>query len=68
MYSPELRKPLKKLLHCKSLTSLNLILYTFASDTTFAKLLTQKTEDKQDMPITFMSVGLQGEELKYPHT
>lgn len=42
------------------------ILYTCSSDTAFVAVLTQKTEDKQDTPIAFMNLGLQGAELRYP--
>lgn len=40
-------------------------IYTFASDTTFAAVLTQKMKDKQVTPIAFMSSGLQGAKLMY---
>ena len=42
------------------------ILYTFASDHSIATVLTQKNEDGEEFPVSFMSVGLQGDELKYP--
>ena len=42
-------------------------MYTFAYNTAIVAVLTQKTKDKQDTPIAFMSLGLQGAELKYPN-
>ena len=42
------------------------ILYTFASDHSIAAVLTQKNEDGEEFPVSFMSTGLQGAELKYP--
>jgi hypothetical protein len=42
------------------------ILYTFASDHSIATVLTQKNEDGEEFPVSFMSTGLQGAELKYP--
>jgi hypothetical protein len=42
------------------------ILYTFASDHSIASVLTQKNEDGEEFPVSFMSTGLQGAELNYP--
>lgn len=42
------------------------ILYTFATDTSYAVLLTQKNLDGDEVPISFMSAGLDGSQLKYP--
>ena len=42
------------------------ILYTFASDDSLAVVLTQKEEGGDEFPISFMSTGLQGDELNYP--
>jgi hypothetical protein len=42
------------------------ILYMFSSDVAFAVVLTQKYQDGNEYPITFMSSGLQGVELDYP--
>ena len=42
------------------------ILYTFASDHSIATVLTQKNEDGEEFPVSFMSTGLQGAELKHP--
>ena len=42
------------------------ILYTFASDNSLAAVLTQKEEGGDEFPISFMSTGLQGNELNYP--
>ena len=42
------------------------ILYTFASDHSIAVVLTQKNEDREEFLVSFMSMGLQGAELKYP--
>ena len=41
------------------------ILYTFASDHSIAAVLAQKNEDGEEFPVSFMSIGLQGAELKY---
>ena len=41
------------------------ILYTFAIDTSYAIVLTQKNQDGDEVPISFMSVGLDGPHLKY---
>jgi hypothetical protein len=42
------------------------ILYTFSSNHLIATVLTQKNEEGEEFPISFMSTGLQGTELKYP--
>ena len=42
------------------------IMYTFASDDSLAAVLTQKEEGGDEFPISFMSTGLQGDELNYP--
>ena len=42
------------------------ILYTFASNNSITIVLTHKDEDKEEFPISFMSMGLQGVELNYP--
>ena len=55
--------------HAPSLRSLDFekdfILYTFASDNSLAAVLTQKEELLDEYPISFMSTGLQGDELNY---
>ena len=56
--------------HAPSLKSPNFekdfILYTFASDDSLAVVLTQKEDGGDEYPISFMSIGLQGDELNYP--
>ena len=42
------------------------ILYTFAFDHSIDVVLTQKNEEGEEFPLSFMSTGLQGVELKYP--
>ena len=42
------------------------ILYTFASDDSLAAMLTQKEDGGDEYPISFISIGLQGDELNYP--
>ena len=42
------------------------ILYTFASDDSLATVLTQKEDEGDEFPISFMSTGLQGSEFNYP--
>ena len=42
------------------------ILYTFASYSSLAAILTQKDGNNDEQPISFMSTGLQGAELNYP--
>ena len=53
--------------HAPSLKSPNFekdfILYTFASDYSLAVVLTQKEDGEDEYPISFMSIGLQGDEL-----
>ena len=41
-------------------------LYTFASDVSYAAILTQKNDDGNKVPISYMSSKLQGAELNYP--
>jgi hypothetical protein len=41
-------------------------LYTFASDQSLAAVLTQKDEDNNEAPVSFMSTNIQGDELNYP--
>jgi hypothetical protein len=41
-------------------------LYTFASDQSLATVLTQKDDDNNEAPVSFMSTNLQGVELNYP--
>ena len=41
------------------------ILYTFASDRSYAVILTQENQDKVEAPIAFFSSNLQGAELNY---
>jgi len=40
-------------------------LYTFASDVSYAAILTQKNDDGNEVPISYMSSNLQGAELNY---
>ena len=42
------------------------ILYTFSSDNSLVAVLTQNGELGDEYPISFMSTGLQGDELNYP--
>ena len=42
------------------------ILYTFASDHSIATVLTQNNEVTKEFTVSFMSIWLQGTELKYP--
>ena len=42
------------------------ILYTFAIDTSYAAIPTQKNQDGDEVPIPFMSTRLDGPQLKYP--
>jgi hypothetical protein len=46
--------------------SKDFLLYTFTSDHSLAAVLTQKDEQGDEYPVTFMSTGLQGVELNYP--
>ena len=41
-------------------------LYTFSSDDSLTTMLTQKEDGGDEYPISFMSTGLQGDELNYP--
>jgi hypothetical protein len=41
-------------------------LYTFTSDQSLATVLTQKDDDNNEAPVSFMSTNLQGDELNYP--
>jgi hypothetical protein len=41
-------------------------LYTFTSDHSLAEFFTQKNEQGNECPISFMRNGLQGAELNYP--
>ena len=41
------------------------ILYTFASDISYAAVLTQKNQQGDEVPISFMSSNLKGAELNY---
>ena len=42
------------------------IIYTFSLDNSLARMLIQKEELGDEYPISFMSTGLQGDELNYP--
>ena len=42
------------------------ILYTFAYDHSIVVVLTQKNEEGEEFMVSFMRIGLQGVELKYP--
>jgi hypothetical protein len=46
--------------------SKDLFLYTFVSDQSLAAVLTQKDDDNNEAPVSFMSTNLQGVELNYP--
>jgi hypothetical protein len=46
--------------------SKDLFLYTFASDQSLVSVLTQKDDDNNEAPISFMRTNLQGVELNYP--
>jgi len=41
-------------------------LYTFASDQSLATVLTQKDDDNNEAPMSFMSTNIQGAKLNYP--
>jgi hypothetical protein len=41
------------------------VLYTFSYDHSIVVVLTQKNKDGEEFPVSFMSTGLQGAELKY---
>lgn len=42
-----------------------LLLYTFATDTSYAVVLTQRNQDGDEVPVSFMSVRLDEAQLKY---
>ena len=42
------------------------ILYTFAAENSLTAVLTHTRELGEEYPISFMSTGLQGDELNYP--
>jgi hypothetical protein len=42
------------------------ILYTFMTDTSYAAVLTQKNQNGDEVPILFMTIGLDGPQVKYP--
>jgi hypothetical protein len=44
----------------------NFFLYTFTSDQSLDAVLTQKDDDKNEAPVSFMSTNLQGADLNYP--
>jgi hypothetical protein len=46
--------------------SKDFFLYTFASNQSLAAILTQKDDDKNEGPVSFMSTDLQGAEVNYP--
>jgi hypothetical protein len=46
--------------------SKDFFLYTFAFDQSLAAVLTQKDDDNNEAPVSFMSTNLQGAELNYP--
>jgi hypothetical protein len=41
-------------------------LYMFASDRSYASVLTQKNDENNEVPIAFMSSAFKGAELNYP--
>jgi hypothetical protein len=41
-------------------------LYTFASDRSYAAVITQKNDENNEIPISFMSFAFKGLELNYP--
>jgi hypothetical protein len=41
-------------------------MYTFSSSITFVEVLTQKNDEGNRFPISFMSSELQGENIDYP--
>eukprot|EP00253_Pinus_taeda_P010165 PITA_10165 len=57
------------IINAPSLATLNFsesfILYTFASEKSYAAILTQANQEKAEAPITFFSSNLQGAELNY---
>ena len=46
-------------------TMLPFILYTFASDSSYAAVLMQKNQENNEAPIAFTSSGLNSAELNY---
>ena len=46
--------------------SQDFMLYTFASDRSYAVVLTQKNAENNEVPIAFMSSAFKGAELNYP--
>ena len=61
---------LKAIAEAPTLTSPNFsktfILYTFASDSSYAAVLTQKNQENNEAPFAFTSSGLNGAKLNYP--
>ena len=41
-------------------------LYTFATDTLYGAMLTERNQDGDEVPISFMSVWLDEAKMKYP--
>ena len=64
------RKIKKYIAHAPSLKIPNFekdfILYTFSFDDSLAAVLTYKEDGGDQYPISFMSTGMQGDELNYP--
>jgi hypothetical protein len=60
----------KAIIDTPSLMSLDFsqdfMLYTFASDRSYAAVLTQKNVENNEVPIAFMSSAFKGAELNYP--
>ena len=46
--------------------NMEFFLYTFASDVSYAAILTQRNNKGNKVPISYMSSNLQGATLKYP--
>ena len=40
-------------------------LYTFVSDTSYVAIITQNNDERHEVPISFVSLNVQGDELKY---
>ena len=40
-------------------------LYTFATNTYYVAVLTQKNQERNEVPISFMIAGLEEDQLKY---
>jgi hypothetical protein len=51
---------------CEVLISIDFFLYAFASDQLLVAVLTQKDDDNNESPMSFMSTNIQGVELNYP--